>query len=413
MSMDKMPDGIGQLPAAAVRAQLEKVLSSQAFRGSKRCQAFLDFVVQRALDGRHEELKERVLAVEVFGRAPDSDLGDDTIVRVGAREVRKRLAQYYISEDGVADQVIIELPAGSYVPEWRWARTGPVPVPAAKPARQPSRTPWFVAGAGVLAVAAAALLWSQRGSGGTGAFETFWAPVLADESPLLVAMAHPIVYHLSNKAEQEGERDLPPVDVPVQRPIQLRSRVAGSDIVPVVNQYVGFGDACLVTKIAAFLAPRSRSVWLRFANQVEFSDLREGPVLLVGAFTNRWSLELNKDWRFRFVYGEDRRPAIRDCESGKQWTLASKTDDGLSQEDYIVLARMPRSVSGKFMLLGAGITQFGTETAGRVLSDPAQLEPLLARLPAGWDQKNALMILRAQVIGNALSPTEVIATYVW
>src|SRR3954471_8566677 len=104
-----------------VRRQVEAILASPAFHGSKRCQQFLEHVCERALAGRESTLRERTLAIEVFGRQPESDLGEDTIVRVGAREVRKRLAQYYVSPDGASAGVRIDLPPGTYVPEFRQA----------------------------------------------------------------------------------------------------------------------------------------------------------------------------------------------------------------------------------------------------------------------------------------------------
>src|SRR3954454_17471423 len=104
-----------------VRRQLGAILASPAFHGSKRCQQFLEHVCERALAGQENTLKERTVAIEVFGRQPESDLGEDTIVRVGAREVRKRLAQYYVSPDGASAGVRIDLPPGTYVPEFRQA----------------------------------------------------------------------------------------------------------------------------------------------------------------------------------------------------------------------------------------------------------------------------------------------------
>jgi hypothetical protein len=78
-----------------IRLQLRSILASPAFHGSKRCQQFLEYVCEKSLAGEGGSLKERTVAVEVFGRRPQADLGEDTIVRVGAREVRKRLALYY------------------------------------------------------------------------------------------------------------------------------------------------------------------------------------------------------------------------------------------------------------------------------------------------------------------------------
>src|SRR3954453_20678774 len=95
---------VGRDPAPQpdeIRLQLQQILASPVFHGSKRCQQFLEYVCVKALAGEAGTLKERTVAVEVFGRPAHIDLGEDTIVRVGAREVRKRLAQYYVTPEGV------------------------------------------------------------------------------------------------------------------------------------------------------------------------------------------------------------------------------------------------------------------------------------------------------------------------
>src|SRR5215831_15336658 len=74
--------------ASAVREHLVRVLASDAFRGSERSKQFLQFVVERALEGRHAEIKERTIGVEVFGRPSDYEPVGDSIVRVKANEVR-------------------------------------------------------------------------------------------------------------------------------------------------------------------------------------------------------------------------------------------------------------------------------------------------------------------------------------
>src|SRR5690242_3047257 len=118
----------------AVQDQLERILSHPVFRGSKRSGALLRHVVQYALDGHIESLKERTLGIEVFGREPDYDTNLDPVVRTAAGEVRKRIAQYY-HVDGHEHELRIDLPAGSYVPEFRFPVTEvpehelPSPVP--------------------------------------------------------------------------------------------------------------------------------------------------------------------------------------------------------------------------------------------------------------------------------------------
>jgi hypothetical protein len=77
-----------------VLKELDAILSSYHFRGSKRYPALLSYVVNAALDGRAGDLKERTLGIEVFDRDPAYDTSADTVVRFTAGEVRKRIAQY-------------------------------------------------------------------------------------------------------------------------------------------------------------------------------------------------------------------------------------------------------------------------------------------------------------------------------
>ena len=76
---------------------------------------FLRFTVERALDGKSEQLKEYVLGVEVFDRGASYDPRVDPIVRVEARRLRSKLQKYYESE-GLGDEVVIDLPKGNYAP---------------------------------------------------------------------------------------------------------------------------------------------------------------------------------------------------------------------------------------------------------------------------------------------------------
>src|SRR6516225_6501876 len=122
-----------QLSAANVREELERILSSSEFRSSKRSQDFLRYVVEHALSGQADVLKERTIGIEVFGRSTDYDPGEDATVRVKAGEVRKRLGLYY-ADEGAHDPVRIELPLGTYIPEFR-------PGEAASAHREPENVP--------------------------------------------------------------------------------------------------------------------------------------------------------------------------------------------------------------------------------------------------------------------------------
>lgn len=103
--------------ASLIRAELRNILASEAFKSGKRAQDFLELVVEHALAGRLDNLRERMLGVEMFGRRVDYDTANDAVVRVKASEVRRRLAQYY-GELKTAAPLRIELPPGSYVPKF-------------------------------------------------------------------------------------------------------------------------------------------------------------------------------------------------------------------------------------------------------------------------------------------------------
>src|SRR5690242_2362140 len=101
---------------AALRAHLSEIVNGAAFKGSHRSQAFLRYIVEQALRGEAEDLRERNLGAALFGRPVTYDTADDAIVRVTASDVRKRLLQHYGSAPG--SRFRISLPAGSYVPEF-------------------------------------------------------------------------------------------------------------------------------------------------------------------------------------------------------------------------------------------------------------------------------------------------------
>jgi hypothetical protein len=151
-----------------VRAELTRLLESGAFRNSKRCKEFLAYIVEHTINGPSGTLKERSIGVELFSLPQDFDTGQHTIVRVTANEVRKKLAQHYLGENGSYHPVKISLPPGSYSADFKWEAPAcaPVELPAPEPSdavttdpvteTAPARTRLF--SALVVACAAASLL---------------------------------------------------------------------------------------------------------------------------------------------------------------------------------------------------------------------------------------------------------------
>src|SRR5580692_7744492 len=114
------PGVLAPAQISLVRAHLEIILASHAFAGSKRTQDFLRLIVGHALEGEFDSLRERMIGAEMFGRPVSYDTGSDSVVRVRASEVRKKLAQYYGELHGKRPAVRIELPSGCYVPKFHF-----------------------------------------------------------------------------------------------------------------------------------------------------------------------------------------------------------------------------------------------------------------------------------------------------
>ena len=111
------------LPDAAIRAQLERILASEVFSRSQQLRRFLSFIVEQRLAGQGHSLKESVLAHELYGKGTDFDGGTDPVVRVDARRLRDKLREYY---EGRSDPVVISLPKGSYVPVFEANSASPI-----------------------------------------------------------------------------------------------------------------------------------------------------------------------------------------------------------------------------------------------------------------------------------------------
>ncbi len=118
----------GSPEAAAQWALVERIGASKKFRRARKLRAFLFYICEKTLLGKADHIREQEIGHRVFGREEDYSASEDNIVRVEARELRKRLEEYF-SDEGAGEPTIISIPKGGYVPhfEERPARTvGPV-----------------------------------------------------------------------------------------------------------------------------------------------------------------------------------------------------------------------------------------------------------------------------------------------
>jgi eukaryotic-like serine/threonine-protein kinase len=166
VSLSAEPNIRGTQPVSpeSVRLALQTILSADAFSGSERLRRFLQFLVERTLAGKTDDLKEYTIGLEVFDRDPSYDPRVDSTVRVHAGKLRDRLREYYLGQ-GKLDAVRIDIPKGTYVPVF--VSAGPALQTLARHETVRSKNFWRTAVAIAVGVAAviAVVIWTRAHSG--------------------------------------------------------------------------------------------------------------------------------------------------------------------------------------------------------------------------------------------------------
>jgi len=407
------------LDAAAIREQLERLLTHPLFSNSKRYPVLLAYTVEETLQGNGAELKERSIGIEVFGRSPSYDANADPVVRITAGEVRKRLMQYYYdsSHDG---ELVVELPVGSYVPLFHTvepavepelaltaleltAQTA-APAPALDAPRPTHRLLWSLAGALVLVAGAVSVDIAARRRDAPpppSSLDRFWAPITAGSSTA--------TYCLGEPAKDINVGSINSLDTPVAgsnpEPLYFRLHYSG---------LFAMADIITLTHTAAALEVRHKAFRVVPASDASFAQLREGPIVLIGAFDNIWTLRVTQKLRFGFE-SKDGVAVLVDRKSKEQTTWATAWDTPYAKlsRDYAIVARIHDSLTGQPMIIAAGISEEGTEAAGEILYNPVYLEALLAKVPANWEQMNIEAVIETQVIQGHPGPPTVLAVEAW
>jgi hypothetical protein len=341
----------------AVRRQMDRILSNSLFKHSKRYPLLFRFVVEMALEGRANQLKERTLGVEVFGRDPDYDTNLDPVVRIAAGEIRKRIAQYY-HEPGHEEELRIDLPSGTYVPEFHAS-----PSPKQQPAKPAPFAAFFKfpaawAAVGTIAVVAiAAAAWRTP----KGPLDRFWDPVWDSGSVLLCIGGAGIA--------EEGSAATPTYGLELSVTDQIR------------REYVDFSDATTFSRLTGLFQARGKPFSMRIGTQTTFADLRGGPVVLIGGFNNAWTMRLLRQLRFRL--GRDGATGLewiedRDNPSRRDWKVDTKLANLKLTEDFAIISRVLDPATERMVVVAAGLVQYGTLAAGEFLTNPGYVEALAA-----------------------------------
>ena len=357
----------------AVLAQLDRILSTPLFQHSKRYPAFLRHVVEQALRGASDELKERTLGIVVFKRSPDYDTSADPVVRNTASEVRKRLEEYY-SDPLHAAELRITLPSGAYVPDFRIAGGPSVPPPEAPAARTPRWRPWAVFGAFALLAVVAVLAAIPK----KPASKLFWAPIVETPDPVLVVTD-------TLFAVRE-----PPADSVDRSPL----------VREIVDPKVFLNVSEQSAKLASFLGSQGKRVEYELARNVTLANLRARPFILKGAFNNQWTQRAVAP--FRFYLQLDRDPLVRrivDRQNPGRLDWAAPMRAGLT-EDYALIARATEPETGQMMLVIAGLGEKGTAAALEFVTNPEYLDRFAAQAPAGWQRRNIELVMKTNLVND-------------
>ena len=416
-----------------VLQQLDRILSNPVFRSSKRYPALLKFVVEQTLDGRVEDIKERVLGIEVFGRSPDYDTNSDHVVRTAAGEVRKRLAQYYM-EAGRDDEIRIDVPSGSYVAQFRLASENlsvrqmaaaampalqPVPVPIAVPAVAPTpqltlwqqaRLPFILSLAGAAILAIIVALSGRLTSGSASNLQKFWDPVFNTPGPVLICIG------LRDGRGGMTPSNVPPQNVPAQTTAAAGTNPQTAAFDDPLMHRVSMADLLALARVTDYVGERHSAYRILNPVSTSFADLRHEPTVLIGVGNNDWTKQVAGRLRFSFLAAEGRlQPqAIMDRQNPARndWVAHQGPVSG-TYKDYAVVSRLLDPRVEQIVVIVGGLGPHGTEAAGEFVTSADQMKKLDGYAPSDWKGKNLQVVLSTEVVKGSSGPPKIEAAYFW
>jgi hypothetical protein len=419
-----------------VLKQLDRITTSPHFKNSKRYPALLKFVVEYTLGGRIDALKERTLGIEVFGRPNNYDTNADPVVRVTAGEIRKRIAQYY-QADGHEHEVRIDLPVGSYVPQFLLPAgnhgvmevDGPSPSPkletddvvdetaeggetladlAVHSASQTYIRPrlfklsavgLFLFAIIAIGLSVSAFLWRTKAA--EKGINFFWNPILATDGPVLIVIG---VHSLD-----AAGKDLSPglhVNPPDGSPQNMLSSMIRSEMVPV-------SDIVSYSKLTRLLTERGHTYRTQGSSETSFEQLQRGPVILIGGFDNFWTLRLTHDLRYRFETPGQLLGVIVDSQQpATSWQFDNGQSSVSNSRDYAIVASFFDPQIEQRVLIAAGIGKSGTVAATEFMTVDKYLESWRSSRNIAKN-KNVEMVLSTEIVEGQPGPPKVIASYTW
>jgi len=405
---------------SAVYEELDRIVSDPIFSGSKRCVLLLRRITEHALEGNFDALKERVLGVEVFGRDASYDASAHPIVRRIANEIRKRSALWYQKPEH-HHTVRIQVLPGSYIPEFDFDRQdqlsgashgraveepqkslelhSPELPLIAEAESAPTQRKWILPTAIVLVALAAILLVPKFGFFRSTQY-LVWRPLLGSTEPVTVCISDDPSL-VSTMEKDSAQSIIETIDsrrvLPNARPF---------DTAPTTP----FVDALAAQKISNWLAAHGTESRLRPSSELTWGELHRGPLVLVGAFSNPWSLILLSNLRFSVrIDPVTHEKWIQDAQdpSKRDWSIAGLHEPNIS---YVLITRFLNPETENWTMAVEGIKWQGTEAAATLIANPSLARFLPSSLRSA---KNFQVVMRTSVINGNAGPPDVLAIYKW
>lgn len=388
-----------------VLKELDAIVSSYHFRGSKRYPAMLKYVVSAAIDGHARDLKERTLGVEVFGRDPDYDTNADPVVRISAGEVRKRIAQYY-HENGNGRHLQIELPLGSYAPEFLLLKPEILEVHSVRELEEPGsnkdrrraglhryRGAILIACAAIAAAAAiGTYAYHKALSAESAPIDKLWAPLFKPAQPVLVVVG------TGHRADQMSPE---------------LAETTFYDHMMSPYHHVSVATATALANIAGVLRQHGVAYEIKEDDETSLTDMHSRVVILIGATNNAWTMRLVSPLRFRFMPGPKSQVLDTKNLQNTDWSIDFLKQYSSVSTDYAIVARYRDPTTEGPVMVVAGLGPFGTEAASAFVSTPQDLEQIAKQAPAGWGNENVEFVLRSEVVNGKAGPPALIDSAVW
>ena len=243
----------------------------------------------------------------------------------------------------------------------------------------------------------------------------FWNPILSGKRPVLVCIGQPKEYtfrpETANALDTWFSHQMN--DSPVEAPF---ASVPIGQILPLWQNSVSLADAQSFARMYSLFAHRGVQADLRGDRSVSLSDLRERPSVVVGAFNNQWTFNLQGDLRFYFENdSHNHSQVIRDRLNPTQsrglvepWPPSSSI-----KTDYALVTRFRSHTTEQMVLMVGGIAQYGTEAAAEFVTNPSYFSEALKDAPPDWRKKNIQILLSTRVLSQTGGPPRVLATYFW